>query len=169
MGKILSNTIGRQLVAHAFEGMSDLTNQVVRYDKETSRLQSHQVCRNLDCNRGTQPDALSGVRTSIRRLQSNIRISQTTSTLAYASGCIRARIHMHPLSYRGRVASACTRWPDVPVHEDEKVIASAVESSAHWGSCAARGNEVGQVGIQQGSTKVGRFDHLKNDKVLRNC
>jgi len=142
MGKILSNTIGRQLVAHAFEGMSD------------------QVCRNLDCNRGTQPDALSGVRTSIRRLQSNIRISQTTSTLAYASGCIRARIHMHPLSYRGRVASACTRWPDVPVHEDEKVIASAVESSAHWGSCAARGNEVGQVGIQQGSTKVGRFDHL---------
>jgi hypothetical protein len=100
-GIIQSNTAGRQLGEHVYADMSD------------------QVCKNLVCNPDTQRGALSGVRIDTHLQRNSTHILQTTNTPAYASDYTHARIHMHLLSYRVHVASACRLLPAFLAHADE--------------------------------------------------
>jgi len=119
-----------------------------------------QVCKSRVCNRDIRRDVPSDERTSTRRRQNSIRISQTTNILACASNCIREGIRKHRLSCISHVASACIRWQDVPVREGELVTVSAVGSLEAMALCVVMDSAGDQEGIQQRSEKACISDHL---------
>jgi len=99
--RVQLSTIDRQLCERVYVGIRD-------------RAYSSPVY-----NRGIRCDVLLDARKGTHRPQNSIRISRTTNTLAYASDCIRARIHKHRPSCTSRVANAYRLSQDVPFREDE--------------------------------------------------
>jgi hypothetical protein len=108
---------------------------------------TYQVCKTRGYNQGIPLGALLDEHIGIRLPRNNTHISQTTNTLAYASSCIRAKIHMHRLSCRGLEANACTPWRVALVHEGEWAVASEAGSFAQTVMYGVMDSATGREGI----------------------
>jgi len=140
--KNLSDIIGKRRAAHVFGDMWV------------------QVCKIRGYNRGIQRGALSDERISIRLLQNNTHILQTTNILASASSCIRARTRMHRLSCKALAASACTQWRAALVHGGVWEAASEAGNSAQTAMYGVADSATGREGILPVSERVYKSGHL---------